>query len=390
MLTALAHDVLTRQPAGYLAHIDRSSAASTFRAEQASDLTNLAAVPFASWTYRIEAVDHDAGPTAAATKRLGAPAMIAEVSLAYALPGVDVVPSTHDLWLTFDQRGGTTYLAGDSDLADAGFPSWVGPWRYGKLGVATAASSIVLGPAGEPTLLQALATEVDAAIGQVRAVVGSVVSIPSVWPGKVAVIVPSTAQEFGALLGTAGTTYTDISAAAVTDGIDPITQHAYGQRLVLNPTTLDALTVVGRQIVLRHEITHLATATITADTTPRWLVEGFAEYVGNLGTGQQVTTAAQELRADVRAGHLPTALPTSASFGATGAALAAVYEQSWLACRLIAATIGQAGLASFYSQVGQALEPGDAAVTDGLRSLLHESVATFTGRWRNYVQTLLS
>ena len=54
------------------------------------------------------------------------------------------------------------------------------------------------------------------------------------------------------------------------------------------------LTAVGEQIVLRHEITHLATAADTADITPRWLVEGFAEYVANLGTGQ---TGARRRRA---------------------------------------------------------------------------------------------
>ncbi len=84
----------------------------------------------------------------------------------------------------------------------------------------------------------------------------------------------------------------ETSAAAVTDGIDSGTGRPYGQRLVLDPTPLAALSTVGERIVLTHEITHLATAAATADITPRWLVEGFAEYVANLHTGQPVATAA--------------------------------------------------------------------------------------------------
>ena len=389
MLSALAADVLARRDADFLAHLDPSDAAASFRDEQATDLTNLAAVPFASWTYRIEALSQDQASATAAAKRLGAPVLIVQVSLGYALPGVDVVPSAHDLWLTFVRRGGRTYLAGDSDLAATGFPSWAGPWRYGKLGVAQGTDSIVLGPAGEGVLLHTLAGEVDAAIPRVRAVLGSTVPL-SVWPGKVAVVVPSTAQEFSALVGNATTTYTDVSAAAVTDGIDPVSRHAVGQRLVLNPEVLNALSGIGRQVVLRHEITHLATATLTADTTPRWLVEGFADYIGNLGTGQQVGTVAQELAGAVKAGRIPSALPSQQSFASTGTSLAQVYEESWLACRFIAATIGQAGLVRFYAMVGEALEPGDQAISDAFRALLHDSVAQFTARWREYVQTQLS
>jgi hypothetical protein len=299
---------------------------------------------------------------------------------------VDLEPSTRSLWLTFVARGGKTYLAGDSDLTTSGFRSWAGPWQFGKVAVYRGHSSLVLGPPGDPALLRTLATEVDAAIPAVTAVWGTG------WSQQVAVIVPNSAAEFSALLGS-GSSITDISAAAATDGIDPGTGKPYGQRLVLNPQSLDNLTPTGRRIVLRHEITHLATAAATADITPRWLVEGFAEYVANLGSGQSVSTAASELTRLVRSGKAAAALrnlPAEAAFGASGAALAQAYEQSWLACRLIAAKVGQAGLVSFYRAVGTAITPGAQAVADGLAAVLHESLASFTAQWRAYVQTQLS
>ena len=75
---------------------------------------------------------------------------------------------------------------------------------------------------------------------------------------------------------------------------------------------------------------------MTDPTTPRWIVEGFAEYVANLGTGQPVPVAAAELRDEVAAGRTPSALPADTAFATTGDRLASVYEQAWLACRLIA------------------------------------------------------
>jgi len=389
VLDDIAKDVVTHQLGDVTGHVDPSSAAASFRLQQRNDFANLAALPLTMWQYDISSLSTDTAAIAAATKRLGAPALIAQVTLKYRLSDVDVLPSPHDLWLTFVRRNGTTYLAGDDDLATQGFSSWVGPWRYGKLGAARGANSLVIGPAGESALLQDLATEVDAAIPQVRAVLGAALSSTR-WPGKVAVIVPGSADAFTALTGGGASTIRDDSAVAVTDGIDPVSKQAYGQRLVLNPTTLGQLSKVGRGIVLRHEITHLATATVTSDVTPRWLVEGFAEYVANLGTGQPVGVAASELRAAVRAGKLPTALPDPTAFAATGAALAQLYEQSWLACRYLAEKAGPAGLVRFYIAVGQSIDPGDVALADALRSLLHESLAAFTAGWRQYVQTQLS
>ena len=88
----------------------------------------------------------------------------------------------------------------------------------------------------------------------------------------------------------------------MTDGIDSGSGTSVRAASRPRPGALAALTPVGRRIVLTHEITHLATAAVTADITPRWLVEGFAEYVANLGTGQSVRVAAAELRTAVARG----------------------------------------------------------------------------------------
>jgi hypothetical protein len=140
----------------------------------------------------------------------------------------------------------------------------------------------------------------------------------------------------------------------------------------------------GRRLLITHELTHIASRAVTSDQMPGWLVEGLAEYVGNLGSGLPVRRAAAELAAEVRAGTLPAALPTAAEF--TGGRLPQAYEKSWLACRLIADRAGEAGLVRFYRVVAAAARTDpDTAVATGLRQVLRTDVAAFTAAWRSYL-----
>ena len=158
---------------------------------------------------------------------------------------------------------------------------------------------------------------------------------------------------------------------------------------MLNPHALAVLTPTGLRIVVQHEITHIASAAGTGPSSPRWLVEGLAEYVGNLGSAAPVRVAASELRSEIARGTVPGALPGDAEFAGGGARLPQVYEESWLACRLIAARAGQAGLVRFYRLVGASAQAPMAAVADALQRVLQESVATFTAQWRAYLREQL-
>jgi hypothetical protein len=173
---------------------------------------------------------------------------------------------------------------------------------------------------------------------------------------------------------------------AVSDAGEPNGAPPSGQRLVLNPAALHRLSPIGLGIVVRHEVTHIASAASTGPSSPRWLVEGFADYVGNRGSGQSVRAAAPELRADVARGQLPAALPADAAFAAGGAGLPQVYEQSWLACRLVAAKAGPAGLVRLYRLVGASTDSPRAAVAAALQATLRESPAAFTAQWRSYLR----
>ena len=382
VLAAHGRAVLAHDRGRFLAGLDDEPAAAAFRRQQAAAYANLVQVPLATWGYRVESRTDDHSFERSATKKFGHPAIIVRIALTYALRGIDRVPAEHEVWWTFVRRNGHVVIAADDGLATAGGLSWHGPWDFGPLDVVRGAHSIVIGHVGDAATLHAVAATTEAAIPAVTAVWGTG------WPRAVAVIVPAGAAELAAQVGQSSTITTAVAAVAVSDGTDPLTGAVREQRLIVNPAAVQRLSAVGRQITVRHEVTHIADATATAEATPRWLVEGFADFVGNRGSGQPVTVAASELRADVRRGRLPTALPSPAAFDATGQAPQA-YEQAWLACRLIAQRVGVPGLVRFYRQVGAATSGGDPAVATALRSILHESVPQFVRQWRAYLQTEL-
>jgi hypothetical protein len=362
--------------AEFLADVDSAGAAAGFRHRQRAQIADLATVPLRSWSYSVSAPVTDRAALAASTKHLGAPARIVHLTLSYALTGLDPQPSSHDLWWTFVRRHGHVVIAADDDMAQLGGVSWTGPWDYGPVVAVRGSAGLVLGHPSDAARLPRVAAAVDAAVPAVTAVWGTH------WARRVAVLVSASSPELTALAGT-GTTLTDISALAVFDAADP------DARLVLNSGALAALTPVGLGIVLRHEITHIASATDTGASMPRWLVEGFADYVANLTSGQPVRDVARELRADLVRGVRPAALPADAAFAPGGARLAQTYEQAWLACRLVAARAGPGGLVRLYRMVGASSDAPAVAVAAAVRAVLHESVAAFTGQWRAYLDEQL-
>jgi hypothetical protein len=319
----------------------------------------------------------DSAATAAATKRLGAAALIMHLTLRYRFAGFDQVASSHDVWWTFVRRHGRVVIAGDSDMANLGGASWRGPWEYGPQDVAVSGSSLVFVPRDSSALLPVIAGDADAAVAAVSA------QVPSGWPKRVVVVLARSTDEIAAL-GAQTPSLADISALLVSDQQDPVSGKMPGIRILLNPTEFAKLSTLGRGLVLRHEITHAATLDATGDASPRWLIEGYAEYVANLGTGLSVERAAAELHAKLATGYRPSVLPVDADFVGSDAAVA--YEQAWLACSLIAQRVGAANLLRFYRAVGASPDSETAAVAAALRSVLHTSTAAFTADWRAYLE----
>jgi hypothetical protein len=373
--------LLSRDRAAFQATVDPSAPAA-FRARQVALFGNLAQVPLAQWRYSVDPAQQQP-VTAPLFARYRAPVWAPKVTLCYALRGYDDRCTDRPQKLTFVQRAGRWYLGGDDDFPFSAGRTWRGLWDLGPVVAYRGEHSLLLAHPANAARLPALAEQVDRAVPHVSAVWGDG------WQQRVVVIVPDTQQEMAQVLGDTPA-LTDIAAVATADYADPVSGLVLGQRVVLNPANLDRLGATGRTVVLRHEITHLASRPVTGPALPTWLVEGFADYVGYLDTGVPLAVAAQELRADVQRSRYPTALPSNADFRFDNTRLPQAYEESWMACRLIADLAGTDGLVRLYRQIGRYRGDSAPAVEQAMRDVLGLTYAQFVERWRATVVTELS
>ena len=378
VMTSLAHHataLLDRDRGSYDQGLDTAAVSAGFGATQRAVFDNVAQLPLTTWRYVLDSPVTSPDVLVPAAARLGGRVVVVHVKLVYGLRAVDPQPTSKDQWLTAVDRSGSWLLAGDSDAAGQGGPSWRGPWDFGPLSVVNGSHTLVIGHPDRAGELAGFGALVDAAVPVVDSVWGSG------WNQQVAVLIPDSTQEFAAVTADTGNT-SDVAAVSVADEVQP-DGTVLGARIVLNPATLGQLDGPGRRLVIQHELTHIATRAATVDAMPTWVIEGFADYVGNLGSSQRVPAIAAELAAEVRRGVVPTALPADSEFDGGNARLSQVYEESWLACRLIAARAGQQGLVRFYRAVGTAARVNaDTAAAAGLRSILGLSVPVFTAAWR--------
>lgn len=365
LLDQRAAAVLRHDRTAFLAGIDPR--APRFLAEQRRVFGNLTDVPLAAWSYALVRTGAFPLPAAADGTRRTA----AEVRLRYRLGGYDDEPVVSTAYLTLAERGGRWYLAGDDDGAASGHRTAEQLWDQGRVRVVRGAHSLVLG-LGSPAVLRGYAADADRAVPEVAHAWGSG------WPGKVVIEAPASLARMAALLGAAPDAYRTI--AAVTTGEPGSHDDAPADRVIVNPEAFGGLSDFGRQVVLTHETTHVATRRATNGHTPLWLSEGIADWVAYRTSGRTARQIAPELAADVAAGRRPAALPAAADFRSTAHLLAQAYEGGWLACRMIADEWSPEALTGLYRAVAKG-----GTLDAHLRASLGVDLTEFTARWRAYV-----
>lgn len=314
----------------------------------------LAGIPLEGWSYEVSSV------------RIDGVRAFARAELRYRLTGYDAAPagSAREVELTRD--AGTWAVA--TDRPAPGAPPQL--WDQGPVTVRRGAHALVLGGAGQSSgSLSEIAAEADKAVPVASA------AWPRPWAGRVVVLVPGSLDEMAALLGRPADEYRGLGAVTTGQtGAGP----APADRVVVNPEGYGQLTAEGRQVILTHETTHVATRAATTAKTPLWLSEGFADWAAYRDSGRTPVEAAPALARAVRLGDLPAALPEAGAFafGGDADALARAYEGSWLVCRLIARRWGDAALVSLYEESGRQSLP--TALTQTLRT----DPAALTRTWQ--------
>ncbi|MFC9848251.1 hypothetical protein ACFWFF_18800 [Streptomyces sp. NPDC060223] len=358
--------VLDRRAAAVL---DRDEPAYRATEQPGTPLTefgNLREVPLAAWSYRVTGF-HRSGDRATA-----------DAELSYRVEGYDKAPVTAARTLSLTRTDGKWHVASDKPAEDASEQLW----EQGAVTAIRGEHSLVMGVGQSADRLRSYADLADRAVPAVSKAWGTD------WSGHVVVLVPRSLEGMAGLLGAPASGYQGI--AAVTTGEAGASAKAPADRIIVNPDAYGILGDLGKQVVLTHETTHVATRTHTTAATPLWLSEGYADWVGYLGSGRTAAQIAPELERAVADGQVPAALPDDADFGFTGdaAKLAQAYEGGWLACRLIADRWGEARLDDFYRAVGEH-DKRAGAVEDALRDVLHTTPEKFTEQWREYVRAQL-
>jgi hypothetical protein len=380
LLAARGSAVVRHDKTAFMATVDPRDAA--FRRSQARMFADLGAVHFTSWSYDMTRTARRP-PSDAATydAPVWAPSYF---TLNYRLAHFDKRPTNLRQYPTFVERRGRWYLGSLSDFASRGLVSATDLWDYGPVSVVRRSDVLVLGSPRQRATMLDVARDIQTAIPQVTSVWGRD------WPRRAVVLVPRTMHEM-ALIDDDHADLRQIAAltsAEVTT--TPGKPSPVGDRITVNPRNWPLLSPIGAQVVLRHELTHVATEAATGTRTPTWLSEGFADYVGFAFADVPVTAGAAELQHQVESGDLPSRLPSDRGFRGSDHALALHYEAAWFACRTIARRFGQAALVRFYRAVGRSTDSSTVAVRDALSSVLHLRLARFVELWRADLRTELA
>ena len=198
-------------------------------------------------------------------------------------------------------------------------------------------------------------------------------------PDSVVLVVPARLTDLERLLSRPAGSLAAVAAVAI--GRD---------RVWINREAFAALPEVARTIVLRHETTHLVENASGSDAVPLWLEEGFAEFVGYVGSGVRLDVAAEDLLGEVAAGRLPARLPRDSDFatavpGAAGTPVVATsvaYHQAWTTCLWLADRIGVQGLLRLYANVLSAGGADREAAVDRALGEVGITRAELLDRWR--------
>ncbi|WP_239654801.1 MULTISPECIES: hypothetical protein [unclassified Rhodococcus (in: high G+C Gram-positive bacteria)] len=350
LLDSWARAQMSDDPTSLAQFVDAAAAPGLLDAE-IRRATAAGALSFSDWAYEVSP------GTLVEAARTGSPDGVtlwgAQVNLRYALDGVDAAPTRKTVLMTFAERDGSWFVFADGSIVDVlgsgstgsqlSVDSWHGPWDFGPLAVSTNAAedSIVVGHPGQQAFVDALAADLDGAVKNTTQLWGDG------WSERAVVMVAGSPEEFTAMVGSQHDG-SSIAAVSVADTVRDGASDVSGQRIIFSPAAASRLTSTTRQAVLRHEMMHIAARSQTRDGSPMWVLEGYAEYAGNRGSGRAAREIAPTLAAAVRSGDVPSEFPEDSQFGGVPVVSSLAYESAWSINAYIADRFGESELTELF------------------------------------------
>ena len=243
-------------------------------------------------------------------------------------------------------------------------------WELGKISVVTGQRTTVIGIGQSHAVLERYLGIGDAVIPNVTKAWGTD------WTQRLVINVPKTRHQIEAGLGRSADSLTDI--AAVTS-METASGDPGSPRIWLNSPTMQGLSSLGREIVLRHEVVHVATGSGSTDATPLWLEEGLAEFIGYADSGVSRGVAAADAIDALRDGQKFDHLPTADDFA--GPALDIAYESALIACDELADDGGVAQLVKTYRLTAQGTGSSDENLAAAIHKVYGITLDEFVRHW---------
>lgn len=375
--------VLERDRAAFLADLDDTDAEFVKRQEQVFD--SLGKLEFSAWEYRVRDDSYSVGSID--WKRYGRfdDVALPVLTLHYQLKGYDKRPVVRRVVYTVVLDGDRWRIANDRDLQESttsGTSVRRDPWENGPITVAKTRNGLVIGHPDDAEAIAGIQKEVESAVRHVSSYVGKA------WGERTVVILPANHEELQYLLENPDVPFefAAIAHAEFTTLDEDFFGQFAGTRVVINPENFNPSSSFNR-LLIRHEITHVAMFERTGPLSPKWLVEGIAEWVGNAGSDLPTTRLAGAMADLVEEEGVPQHLPLDSDFGLIGEASVG-YNAGWLLCRYIETRYGRAALLRFYDQMGNRTgldKPGEK-LGSVLNAVLKTDETRLLRDWRPYVK----
>jgi hypothetical protein len=368
LLAERAKAVLRGDRAAFLATVDRRR--TTYYRSQAALFARLRTVPFSGLDYRV--TDQRNWATASLRRRF-APARVylPRLQLRYRFKGQDASPVLGELSYTFVLTRSGWRIGGQGDARRDDVQIWdAGPVQTRRSG----RTLVVHHRGGEPLAARVL-----------EAAERGYSDVAATWNGrwerKVVILVPRNQDEAERMLDVRDmSNIAAISASSVESGTGG---KVLGNRIVVNSTLLAPYARPDLQNVVTHEMTHVATRTIT--DVPLFLAEGFAEYTALRPFRTYPPRAtrpalAQRLRVGRFDGRLPSARELRGRDGPVS------YDEASSFCLWVVERYGEDKLRALYRAFSGSGPPTAEEVDRGFLDALGISKRTAEARWAAWVR----
>jgi hypothetical protein len=374
LLGRLEHAVKAKDKAAFLAEVDQSDPALVKREQLLYE--NLTKIPFAEFHYELAPWRSDLQQflSAQLRQKYHQAAHVGAVTIRYRIEGIDSTVVTTPWLPIFVFRDGRWEIGGQASDKNAPYGANGQAWdAAGPIVVQRSKRVVAVLSADDASRGEYLVGLAEQGLDRVAR------TRPNGWDGKVFVTAVQDDRIFDTYFADSPERVARVAAIAVPyysevpDWANFAPDYA-ATRIVFNPQELSAQPDELAHD-LTHEFTHAAMGPITSGTTPRWLVEGFAEYAAYNG----IDVPKSFIQRDLGDLDVSKGLPSDDEFYSESRN----YVGAWLACRYIATQYGQDKLIALYAAFAH--EPSQDF---NVQKILGIDFSALESAWQHYVKGL--